>query len=258
MTVAVVTGAASGIGAAVSRSFAARGVQVVGIDLRDTDICADLSTHAGRRAAIDATLAKTGGTIDRLVCCAGLGPQAEPASLVASVNYFGAVALLDGLFDALKRGDAPSAVVVSSNSATLQSWAGSPLRSAYLSGDETGVHDLLRAVPAEQAGFVAYASSKNAVTVAVRQRAAAWGGARVRLNAVAPGPVNTPLLQAGLKDARYGDAIRDFVPPLGRRAEPDEIATLIAFLCGEDAAYVHGSVLFVDGGHDAAQRSTMF
>ncbi len=154
-------------------------------------------------------------------------------------------------------------VVVSSNSATLQSWQGSPLREAYLRGDEAGAHALLRAaadadVTRDQSGYLAYASAKNAVAAAARQRAAAWGRAGVRLNVVAPGAVQTPLLEAGLNDPRYGDAIRDFLPPLGRRAQPDEVAALIEFLCSPAASYLHGNVVFVDGGVDAVQRPLDF
>lgn len=263
MKTVIVTGAASGMGAAVRRRMLADGCRVIGVDLRDADILADLSTEAGRAAAIDAVLSQSGGRIDQLVCCAGLGPHVDPATLVASVNYFGVVALLDGLFDALREGTQPCAVVVSSNSATLQSWDGSPLRDAYLANAEAGVLAMLAAAAQaeatrDQAGYIAYASSKHAVTAAARQRALAWGRAGVRLNVVAPGAVETPLLQAGLADPRYGDAIRDFVAPLGRRARPEEVAELIAFLCGPQAAYLHGSVLFIDGGLDAAQRPLRF
>ncbi|SOZ40105.1 SDR family oxidoreductase [Cupriavidus neocaledonicus] len=263
MRTVVITGAASGMGAAVRRRMLADGCRVIGVDLRDADVQADLSTTQGRAAAIDAVLSQSGGRIDQLVCCAGLGPHVDPATLVASVNYFGVVALLDGWFDALREGTQPCAVVVSSNSATLQSWDGSPLRDAYLAGDEAGVLAMLAAAAQaeatrDQAGYIAYASSKHAVTAAARQRAAAWGRAGVRLNVVAPGAVETPLLQAGLADPRYGDAIRDFVAPLGRRARPEEVAELIAFLCGPQAAYLHGSVLFIDGGLDAAQRPLRF
>ncbi|SOZ19654.1 putative Short-chain dehydrogenase/reductase SDR [Cupriavidus taiwanensis] len=263
MRTVVVTGAASGMGAAVRQRMLADGCRVIGVDLRDADILADLSTAQGRAGAIDAVLSQSGGGIDQLICCAGLGPHVDPATLVASVNYFGVVALLDGLFDALRQGAEPCAVVVSSNSATLQSWEDSPLRDAYLANDEAGVLAMVAAaaqaeVTRDQAGYIAYASSKHAVTVAARQRAAAWGQAGVRLNVVAPGAVETPLLQAGLADPRYGDAIRDFVAPLGRRARPEEVAELIAFLCGPQAAYMHGNVVFIDGGLDAAQRPLTF
>lgn len=264
MTTTLITGSASGMGAAVRRRLLADGDRVIGIDLRDADIHADLSTRHGREAAIDSALSQSGGRIDKLICCAGVGPHVDPATLVASVNYFGVVTMLDGLFEALRQGKDPCAVVVSSNSATLQSWAGSPLRDAYLAGDEDGVHALVRAeeeaggLQAAQAGYLAYASAKNAVAVAARQRAASWGRAGVRLNAVAPGAVETPLLQAGLRDPRYGDAVRDFLPPIGRRAQPDEVAALIAFLCRPEAAYLHGNVVFIDGGVDAVQRPLEF
>ncbi|MES2257463.1 MAG: SDR family oxidoreductase [Pseudomonadota bacterium] len=254
MKTAIVTGAASGIGAAVRQQLSQAGMRVIGIDLRHSDICADLSSEAGRSYAINAALRLSENKIDALVCSAGLGPQAEPAAAIAAVNYFGVVALLDGLFDALKAGCRASAVVVSSSSATLQSWTDSPLRHAYLDGDEEQVTAMLAAMPEEQAGYAAYASSKNAVAVAVRQRAASWGAAGVRLNAVAPGAVQTPLLEAGLSDPRYGAAIRNFVAPIGARAQPGDIAALIRFLASDNAPFIHGSVLFADGGIDATMR----
>lgn len=254
MKTAIVTGAASGIGAAVVQQLRHAGLRVFGADLRHTDICADLSTETGRRYSVEAALCLSENKIDTLVCCAGLGPQFEPASAIAAVNYFGVVALLDGLFPALKQGCRPSATVVSSSSATLQSWTNNPLRQAYLDGDEAMVAAMLSAMPPEQAGYAAYASSKNAVSVAVRQRAGAWGAAGVRLNAVAPGAVQTPLLEAGLVDPRYGEAIRKFVAPIGARAQASDIASLIRFVSGDSAPFIHGSVLFADGGIDATMR----
>ena len=107
-------------------------------------------------------------------------------------------------------------------------------------------------------GDIAYLASKNAVGRAVRHRAHAWGRAGVRLNAVAPGPVLTPLLKGGLETPGTGDAIRALENPLGRFGEPDEIASLIAFLLGPDAAFVQGSVYYIDGGIDAHMRPDGF
>lgn len=254
MPVTIITGAASGIGAATRQQLEQLGHTVIGVDLRNSDICADLSTVEGRAQAIQAIRAAAGGAIDHIVCSAGLGPQVNPPSLVALVNYFGAVELLDGLFDLLKAGQNPSAVVISSNSATIADWSTHPLRAAMLRGDA----DDARRIADEGDGFTAYSCSKQAVACAVRQRALDWGQAGVRLNAVAPGAVETPLLHAGLSDPVYGPAIRDFNAPLGRRARADEIARSIAFLLGEQASFIHGSVLFIDGGMDAQLRPHQF
>ena len=96
--------------------------------------------------------------------------------------------------------------------------------------------------------------TKVALGRSARRRVQAWGEAGVRLNLVAPGPVTTPLLQGTRDDPVIGPFV-DLLPiPLGRVAEPVEIAGPIAFLLGPDASNIHGSVLFVDGGSDALFR----
>lgn len=257
MTTIALTGAASGIGAATAQALKAQGHQVLGIDLRNADIAADLSTAEGRAAAVDEVLRRCGGVLDGLVLCAGLGPQTEPASKVASVNYFGAVVLLDALLPALTKGQSPTAVVVSSVASSQLPWDKNPIGVACEAGDEAQVGAICNGAGAK-GGHLAYAGSKNALTVAVRRRAVAWGQAGVRLNTVAPGAVETPLLQAGLADPRYGQAIKDFVAPIPRRARPDEIASMIVYLMGPQAGFIHGAQFFVDGGVDAMARPTQF
>lgn len=257
MSTIALTGSASGIGAATAQRLAAAGHRLIGIDLRNADVAADLSTAEGRSQAIAAVLERCGGALDALVLCAGLGPQVEPASTVAAVNYFGSVALLDGLRPALEKGASPCAVVVSSVASAQLPWEKNPIGAALEAGDEARVAAVLAAA-GPRAGQLAYAGSKNALTVAVRRRVPEWGRAGVRLNTVAPGAVETPLLQAGLADPRYGQAIKDFVAPIPRRARPDEIAATIAFLLGPDAGFIHGAQFFVDGGVDAAARPTQF
>lgn len=252
-----ITGSASGIGAATAQRLRAQGHSVLGIDLRNADITGDLSSAAGRQAVLAQVLQRCDGALDALVLCAGLGPTFARTEAIAAVNYWGVVELLDGLRDALEKGSGRAAVVVSSVASTQISWDKNPLGPALEAGDEAKVAAAL-AGAGELAGQLAYAASKNAVTVAVRRRVGDWGARGLRLNAVAPGAVETPLLQAGLADPRYGKAIEAFVAPIPRRAAPAEIAAAIAFLLGPDATYVHGAQLCVDGGIDAASRPTRF
>lgn len=253
----VMSGCATGIGAATRKLLEAAGHRIIGIDIRDAEIIADLSTAEGRSQAVAAALAQCAGVLDGLVLCAGLGAQTPAVGKVVSVNYFGAVELLDGLLPALRAGTAASAVVISSVASAHLAWDKNPLAQALAAGDEAQARAIVEQA-GEHGGNLAYAGTKNALTVAVRQRADAWGKAGVRLNTVAPGATETPLLQAGLQDPRFGASIAKFVPPLGRRAEPSEIGSVVAFLISPAASYVHGAQLYVDGGIDATMRPTQF
>ena len=255
MSVIAITGSASGIGAALSEVLRENGHSVIGIDRSGAEIEADLSTAEGRGQAVAAVLERCGGVLDGLVCCAGLGVTASSCGLIVAVNHFGVSALLDGLADALSRGTQPAAVVVGSVAA-IQPGAGElPMVEAMLAGDEARALAL-----AEEQGeaHLAYAGSKFAVTCLARRKAVDWARRGVRLNVVAPGAVETPLLQASKADPRYGESTRRFVAPLGRGSEPQEVAAVIAFLLGAQASFVHGSVLFVDGGMDAMVRPNVF
>ncbi|MGV9410370.1 SDR family oxidoreductase [Nocardia sp. NPDC003693] len=247
MTIAI-TGSGSGIGAATAAALTAAGHDVIGIDLRNADITADLTDPAARAAAVDAVLERSGGALTGLVLCAGVGPHVPNPNFVVEINYRATVAFLDALFPALQKGESPAAVVVSSVASTHIAWADNPINK--------GTEAEAFAEAGDFAGQYAYASSKNAVTVAVRERAPEWGAAGVRLNTVAPGGVDTPLLRAGMDDPRYGDAIRNFVPPIGRNGTPDEIASLIAYLLGPQAGFIHGAQFVIDGGIDAQVRPT--
>jgi len=251
-----VTGSASGIGAAIRSRLERDGARVIGVDLRDAEVIADLATVSGRTAAIAAVNERCGERLDGAVVCAGVGPHVRDAALIVSLNYFGAQRLLDGLRPALARGEAPAAVAISSNSSTIAN-TDSPLVAACLADDEAEARRLAAAAPP---GSPIYGGSKLALTRWVRRHApqAEWAGAGVRLNAVAPGPIQTPLLQAGLDDAFYGPAIRNFPVPAGGFGQPDDVATAVAFLLGPDARFCCGSVLFVDGGTDALLRPDQY
>jgi len=244
-----VTGSASGIGAAVYRRLRRSGAQVIGVDVVEGDIVADLSHPEGRRHAIEAVAGRCGGRLDGAVVCAGLGPQVQPLSVLPSVNYFGALEVLDGLLPLLELGEAPAAVAIASNSAGITP-ADATLLERLLAGDEEGA----RAAASGLDGATVYGTGKLALTRALRRRAGPWGERGVRLNAVAPGPVDTPLLAGGLEDPVLGPLIEALPVPLGRRATPDEIAAAVGVLLDPAHGFVHGSVLFVDGGTDALLR----
>jgi NAD(P)-dependent dehydrogenase (short-subunit alcohol dehydrogenase family) len=252
--VIAVSGSASGIGAAVRARLEASGLRVLGIDRRDAEIIADLGDTGGRAAAVAAARERCGDRLDGLVACAGLGPQVPVRELVVSVNYFGAVALLDGLRPSLVAAHG-AAVAVSSNSSTLPN-AESPLVDACLDDDEATARDLAATLPSPSV----YAGSKLALARWVRRQApsTAWAGAGARLNAVAPGPVQTPMLQEGLDDPLLGPAIRGFPIPTGGFGTPQQVAAAITFLLGPEAAFCCGTVLFVDGGTDALIRSDRY
>jgi len=251
-----ISGCATGIGAATRKRIEADGHRVIGIDLRDVEVPADLSQPEGRGRAIDETLKACGGRLDGVVLCAGLGGHIGKNAMVASVNYFGVSDLLDGLFPALQKGEEPSAVVMCSNSAQLVPNAtDTPLVRAMLAGDEP---EARRVAEEECTGQLVYMLSKNAVGTDIRRRAQAWGDAGVRINALAPGPIETPLLQGGLDTPGIGDAIREFKVPVGRWGRPEEIAEVVAFLMGPHGGFVHGSIWYVDGGADALTRSDRF
>lgn len=249
-----ITGSASGIGAACAARLAARGARVIGVDLHDADVVTDLATAAGRAAAVDGVARLAGDRLDGLVTCAGLaGSPSRAGSLLASVNYFGTVSLLEGLRPLLGRAPQPAAVVVSSNSTTVQPGIPGTLVAACLAGDEHGARRL-----ADEAGsMAAYPATKLALALWVRRHAVSgdWAGAGIRCNAVAPGMVDTPLVAEGRADPEVGPLLELLPIPVGRPGRPEEIAALVDLLLGPDGGYFCGSVVFVDGGSDALLRT---
>lgn len=250
----VVTGAASGMGASTRRLLEADGQRVIGVDLRDAEVVADLATPDGRRAAIAQVAGLASGRLDGLVTWAGIAGLTDvPGSLLASVNYFGTVELLEGLRPLLGEGDQPAAVAISSNSTTCQPGVPMEVVERCLADDEVAAR---RA--ADAAGAIAtYPATKLAVARWVRRHAPtdAWAGSGITLNVVAPGAIETPMLAATRADATIGQFIDAFPIPVGRKGTADELAAFVVFLLGPQARFLCGSVLFVDGGTDALLRA---
>ena len=157
----LVTGSASGMGQAAAERLRSSGHRVIGVDVKDADVVADLSTDTGRAVAAAAVVEQCGGVLDGAVLAAGLGPIAGRDRLIVQVNYFGVVTLLTALQPALARSGRAKVVVVSSNSTTTTPAVPRRAVRALLDGD---AERALRAVRwfGKRSSPMIYAASKIA------------------------------------------------------------------------------------------------
>lgn len=258
MGVFAVTGSASGMGREVAEKLRAAGHIVIGVYLQDADIVADLSTVEGRRAAIDGVLAASKGRLDGAVLAAGLGPGQGPERLrlIAEVNYFGVVDLLVAWRPALAVADRAKVVVFSSNSTTTTPAVPARTVRAFLARDAERAVRSTRLF-GKNASAILYAASKIAVTRWLRVEAVKrqWAGAGIRLNALAPGAIMTPLLEEQLSTPKRAKLVRSFPVPVGGFGDAGQQADWAVFMLSDAADFLCGSVVFVDGGSDAYFRA---
>ncbi|NDJ53613.1 MAG: SDR family oxidoreductase [Chloroflexi bacterium] len=243
----VVTGSASGIGKATAELFVSQGHSVIGVDIKEADVVADLSNAEGRQKMVDEVTAKTSGVLDAVVACAGLS---RPDPITVAVNYYGAIATLEGLRPLLEKADKPRAAVIASVAATFENVP--ELVEACLSGDEAHALQV-----ADGKGDAIYASTKNALAQWVRLTAPNdnWAGKGILLNTIGPGVVETPMTEALLGDEETVAFMRTLMPlPLGNHAQPEEIAHLLAFLVSPENSHMVGQMIYVDGGGEATKR----
>lgn len=244
-----VTGAASGIGAATAHALRQRGDRVVGIDLQDAEVRADLSTAEGRAEAVAAVTDLADGRLDALVTCAGLSRAGAPQ---VSVNYFGTTELVTGLQPALAAAPAPRVALVGSVSATHPHDAA--LVEACLAGDEGRALAEADRLVATGRPHEIYSSTKAALAQWLRRISTTppFAGEGIAVNAIAPGVVLTPMTAELVADPQWKAVMDAAVPmPLNGYAPPETIAAALLWLVSPENSHMAGQVVYVDGGAEA-------
>lgn len=257
MGVYMVTGSASGMGRSTAEQLRWEGHRVIGVDLHNAEVVADLSAEDGREKAITEVLAACQGRLDGAVFAAGLGPIPGREGLIARVNYLGVVELLEGIHEALATAGNAKVVIFSSNSTTTVPGIPNELIEAFQRRDmETVIQVAEAAGPEASASFV-YAGSKTALTHWIRTIGVTeeWAGKGIRVNALAPGAIRTPLLEQQLNDPKLAPAIKAFPIPVREFGKPEEVAQWAIFMLSPAANFLCGSVIFLDGGTDAYFRA---
>jgi len=230
----LVTGGTGGIGGAVATAFAKAGAAVIatgwgaaeldarrsdpdfaGIEIRELDVGSDADVEA---------LARQTAKLDVLVNCAGISARDKPFDIATfqrnyDINMLGTLRTCNAFLPHLEASGAGAIV----NTASMMSFLGSGTSPAY-------------------------AAAKGAVAQATKSMAIAWAPKKVRVNAVAPGWIRTPMSAAAVHEPSFSDRVVARTP-MGDWGEPHHLAGPVLFLASPAAAWVTGIILPVDGGY---------
>jgi NAD(P)-dependent dehydrogenase (short-subunit alcohol dehydrogenase family) len=245
--VALVTGAGSGIGRAAAIRYAEAGAAVMCADIdgdgakltservagdggRAASLQLDVTDESAVEKSLQQTLDALGG-FDILFNNAGIGDTDYDRTLDVNLN---------GVYYGLRYGAALLA----------QRGGGAIVSTASIAGLQGLVTPFPMGQGFEQGGGVAYVASKHAVVGMTRQYAVTYGRQGVRVNAVAPGYIDTPMT-VGIRDGSVVQQGYEDLHPMGRLGRPEEIADAAVFLSSDRASFITGVTLPVDGGYSA-------
>ncbi len=229
---AIVTGAASGIGRATAELFVARGAAVLAVDRDEQGLAtlgADIATLAVDLAAP--------GAAERVFdhCASAIGAPNVLANIAGKAGDRSAGDTSDEDFEFFVRTNLTTTFALSRRAVHVFDGGGAIVNTAS-SFALTGV-----------AGSAPYSAAKGAVASLTRQMAADYGRRGIRVNAVAPGLIETPATSAKIASGAFDDLVTR-ARPLPRVGTPEDVARVFAFLASDDAAFVTGVTIPVDGG----------
>ena len=248
---AVVVGGASGMGAATAELVQDLGAEVVVMDYAEVTLPGVKAIHVNlaEKDSIDAAVDECGGPIHALFCCAGV---ADGTPGIERINFIGHRHLIERCLagDLLPRG---SAIGMISSAAGLAWERFLPEIKEYLATPD--FESAVRWI--EEHGKADYMFSKQAMNAYVSMQAFPMMQRGIRINAILPGPTDTPLAQAN-KEMWLGFGA-DYREAAGIEASrPDEQAGPLVFLCSDAASYVNGTVFITDGGYTASGLTSSF
>lgn len=250
----VITGTGSGIGLATKNKLVALGNKVIGIDIKNAEVIADLSTPEGRKDAAEKAVEMAGGTVDAVIANAG---SALPSAKTVSINFFGSTEFISAMNSTLIKSKSPRVAITSSMASLMPN--DKELVDLMLSGDEAKAVARAQALVDQGGGIegLIYGSTKRALSRWLRRECIkdSWAKSGIPINAVGPGIVKTPMVAEMIATQEGRDGLAKAVPmPLNGYLEPENVADLLIWLTSEANSHVTGQTIYIDGGSDAVIR----